>query len=102
MSSATLVSNGTKPKLPPGLLMTVHDFFSDVNWDDSPPAVQDVKRNAPPGSLVELSLLLPVHQFFAAVNWDGAAIAAVPTLAPVASSGTATVSFTLDDFSDLF
>lgn len=104
MSSAVLTSNGTKPKIPSGLLMTVHAFFSDVNWNDSPPAVQDVKRNAAPGAPVELSLMLPVHQFFAAVNWEGAEIAAVPTPPPAQhqSSAPASPNFTLDDFSDLF
>lgn len=104
MSSATLTSNGAKPQNLSGLLTTVHNFFSDVNWDDNPPAVQNVKRSKEPGAMAELSLLLPVHQYFTAVNWDGAAIAALPTPTPISepSSTSAGANFTLEDFSDLF
>lgn len=102
MSSVAVATNGTKPKSPMVAFTTVQDFFKAVNWDDSPPAVQESKLSAAPGAPVELSYALSVHQFFAAVNWDGAAIAALPSPAPVEPAPAPVDNFTLDDFSDLF
>jgi hypothetical protein len=97
-------TNGSKlySKSDSWLQSSVQSFFTALNWEDSPPEVQEAKiASAQPGNTDPLSLTLSVSQFFAALNWDGTAIAAPivseqPTLQPAADN------FTLDSFSDLF
>ncbi|UBF26574.1 hypothetical protein K9N68_00740 [Kovacikia minuta CCNUW1] len=103
-SIAFAPTNGSKPYAKPEswLQSTVQQFFTALNWEDSPPEVQEVKISAAQlGNAGPLSLSLSVSQFFSALNWEGTAIAAPipqeqPTLQPAPDN------FTLDAFSDLF
>ena len=92
-------SNGSNA---PGscLQQSVQTFFGAVNWEDSPPEVQEIKLTAAQDGGAGLSLTLSVCQFFAAVNWEDAQIAA-PSLVELPTSPTFD-NLTLDDFSSLF
>lgn len=88
------------------LQQTTHSFFSSINWDDNPPEVEQVRRDAT-SSDGPLSLMLTVRQFFTSVNWDGTASsrAIAPEVnLPLSAEPPqpAANAFTLDDFSDLF
>lgn len=103
MTATLPYTNGSKPHSPSWLTASVQQFFSQVNWDDNPPELQELKQTAVQGISQDLNLTLTVHQFFAAVNWDGAAIASVPESQEVVESAVAKANeFTLDDFSNLF
>lgn len=88
------------------LRQSVQSFFSQVNWDDHSPEVQEVRHTIATPSLGPISLTMSVSQFFAVVNWDGTEIAA-PSLAlePLTMTSldtSPTDSLTLDDFFNLF
>lgn len=108
MSSLTLThTNGSKSHSSEWASQTVQQFFSAINWDDTPPVViadAPLPAVAVPGQPTELSMMMTVSQFFGAVNWDGVAIAAAPSPSLDAMQATpAPVNeFTLDDFSSLF
>ncbi len=79
--------------------MTVADFFRQVNWENHPPAVQQLKQalfdaDQPP------SLLLPVCDFFSTFPWEGAVARSTPVAPALPSPGTPNV--TLEDFSSFF
>lgn len=102
MSTLTLPTmNGSSAYKPVDewLQSSVQDFFSQLNWDDAPLALE---QNNPVAEVVDapLSLEMSVTRFFAAFNWDGSAIAAPVTVEP--PKPTSKGDFTLDDFSDLF
>uniref|UniRef100_A0A832H2J9 Uncharacterized protein n=1 Tax=Oscillatoriales cyanobacterium SpSt-402 TaxID=2282168 RepID=A0A832H2J9_9CYAN len=103
MSTLTLPNmNGSSTYKPADqwLQSSVQTFFSHVNWDDTPPNVQQSTATALDATDEPLSLEMSVTRFFATFNWDGSEIAApvpVEQLHPTSKG-----EFTLDDFSDLF
>ena len=103
MSTLTLPqTNGAKarPAVASWQRDSVKAFFTSVNWDDHPPAMQELKLSASEDSNAPLSLKMSVCQFFATVNWADTAIAA-PTVVQ-APPPPANNELTLDDFSGLF
>jgi hypothetical protein len=99
-------TNGSKAAttVSPWLQSSVQSFFSTINWEDSPPEVQQIKQNAMPSTgatATPISMAMSVNQFFAAINWDNAAIAA-PVQQATSLSQPKPSEITLDDFSDLF
>lgn len=109
MSSMTLIhTNGSKPHAAPQpwLQLPTRKFFSEFNWDDNPPEVQEIKLTAAAGSTEPLSLALSVSQFMGAVNWDGIATTSTPDtpIEPLLGEmdDSSLSAFTLEDFSDLF
>ncbi|WP_088891901.1 hypothetical protein [Leptolyngbya ohadii] len=86
---------------------SVHQFFSQVNWEDQPPEVQKFQQASEDGLIG--SLLLTVNQFFSTVNWEGVPAQPQEHLPlgnlnlnnPLNSASKADL-FTLDEFSDLF
>lgn len=86
------------------LQSSVQSFFSNINWEDNPPEVQQIKQNAAQSdgaNAVPVSLTMSVSQFFAAINWDNATIAA-PIQPAKTPSQPKPNEITLDDFSSLF
>ncbi len=108
MNAPTLASmNGSAPFSQSWLQQSVQEFFSGINWENTPQIVyelsQELTASGLQGTEVSLSLALTVSQFFAAIPWDGATIAALPTPAVVEAPSPDDVnSLTLDGFSDLF
>ncbi|GAB4147510.1 MAG: hypothetical protein Fur0046_25780 [Cyanobacteria bacterium J069] len=114
IDTALMQRNGfSKPQASPAappqawLHQTTHSFFGSINWDDNPPEVEQVRRDASTSD-GPLSLMLTVRQFFTSVNWEGTSsgkaiapdlglsLSADPPQPPPANA------FTLDEFSDLF
>lgn len=100
------VSVALEPESAARLRQSVQSFFSQVNWDDHSPEVQEVRQTIATPNLGPISLTMSVSQFFAIVNWEGTEIAA-PGLAlepfTLTSPETSpTDSLTLDDFFNLF
>lgn len=106
MSTMTLPStNGSSAYRPAQAWMqsSVQKFFSNINWEDNPPEVQEAKQaSSEPGHTGPLSLTMSVSQFFAALNWDGSAIAAPVPQAQEPPQPSKPDEITLDDFSSLF
>jgi hypothetical protein len=104
MSAMTLTStNGTKPApTTDWLQQSVQKFFTSFNWEDHPPAVQEIKLTADQGNGAALSLTLSVSQFFSTIPWEGNTIAPNHAAADSPSPLTTEDEFTLEDFSDLF
>ncbi|XHX80175.1 MAG: hypothetical protein RBJ76_09685 [Stenomitos frigidus ULC029] len=103
MSALTLPqTNGAKAHLAVASWQrdSVKAFFTSVNWDDHPPAMQEIKQSSSKDSNAPLSLKMSVCQFFATVNWADTAIAAPTAVQP--SPPPARDELTLDDFSGLF
>ena len=104
MSPMTLPQrNGSAPVAPSHAWQqtSVQTFFTNFNWDDHSPEVQELKLASAQNSTAPLSLELSVCQFFATVNWDGNSIAApVQSPAPPAPEPLSqpTNDITLDDF----
>lgn len=84
------------------LQSSVRNFFTNFNWENHPPEVQELKVSALQGSDVPLSLTLSVSQFLGAIAWDGASVAAPAQPEAPASESPSAKDFTLDDFSSLF
>lgn len=104
MLSTTASRNGAvaTPADREWLTLTVQQFFSTVNWDDQPLAVQEIKRTSMQTG-GPLSLTLTVSQFMSAIPWDGQAIAApVPLAEPAPMTESKGLELTVDDFSSLF
>jgi len=106
MSVSTLANlNGAAPSAQDWLQQSVQEFFSGINWENSPPAVyelsQELTTSVLQGTDVSLSMSLTVSQFFAAIPWDGATIAVTPLPAKPAEPEDVN-SLTLEGFSDLF
>ncbi len=97
--------NGHGAATPDGtawLRQSVQQRFSQFNWDDTPPEIQELRQTTTqPGQQI-LSLTLTVNQFFNAINWQGSSIAAPPQSDAPAQSNAMNDAFTLEDFSDLF
>ncbi len=108
MSTMSLTqTNGSKAGVSPTWLqLSVQKFFTGINWDDNPPAVQEMKLSvSQPNNLNTdgpLSLSLSVSQFFATVNWDGVEIAAPVIPQAQIMPPPKADELTLDDFSSLF
>jgi hypothetical protein len=115
MSMTLAQTNGSKPhaETRPWLQKTVRQFFSNFNWEDQPPEVQEIRTAFQADASEPLSLKLTVKQFFGAINWEGNAIAASNAASPTPElTFTDDISeikldgdndgFTLDDFSGLF
>jgi len=99
--------NGSTPSVAAEswLRQTAREFFSGINWDDHPPAFQELKLVAnADGNGTSLSLLLTVQQFFSAINWEGTAVTPNPTppMPNPEPSFNGSNNLTLEDFSDLF
>ncbi|KGF72045.1 hypothetical protein DO97_13585 [Neosynechococcus sphagnicola sy1] len=63
--SPSLLNGNTAPGVTqPWLQQSVRQFLIQVNWEDHPPAVQELKVTALQGSSEPLSLLLKVADFF--------------------------------------
>lgn len=102
MSTLTLPqTNGAKalPAVEAWQRDSVKTFFTGINWDDQPPAIQEIKLSAE-DSNAPLSLTMSVCQFFATINWADIAIAAPTAVQP--TPPPANDELTLDDFSGLF
>lgn len=84
------------------LQQSVQQCFSQFNWDDTPPEIQELRQTTTQPGQESLSLTLTVDQFFNAINWQGSSIAALPQSEPARQPGTTNDAFTLEDFSDLF
>jgi hypothetical protein len=82
----------------------VQTFFSEFNWEDTPPDIQAIKQAfSVEGNSGPLSFALSVSQFFAAINWDGSEIAAPIPVEPSSLAQYAVNNdLTLDQFSSLF
>jgi uncharacterized membrane protein len=104
MSLSTASYNNGHTQDQSWLQLSVQKFFLGVNWEDHPPAVQEMQLSAraaaAQGQPIPLSLELSVSQFFAAIAWDGTSIAAANE--PVLPSTSQADDFTLDDFTNLF
>lgn len=82
------------------LRQTVRQFFSNFNWHDNPPEVEELRQTTSNGQH-SLSMTLTVKQFLSAIDWDGNAIATLPPTEQPPTLNPAD-AFTLEDFSDLF
>lgn len=101
-TTASRNGSATTPANRDWLILTVQQFFSTVNWDDQPLAVQELKRTSMQTG-GPLSLTLTVSQFMSAFPWDGKAIAAPVALEePPPVAETKGPDLTVDDFSNLF
>lgn len=96
-------TNGfTAPDQTHWLRQSVQQFFSNFNWEDNPPEIQELRQVSTQTGQQTLSLTLSVTQFFNAVNWEGSSIAAMPHPETLPSPSATNAAFTLEDFSDLF
>lgn len=77
-------------------VMSVADFFTQVNWYGKPQSMTELSQ-----PVRECSLSMPVAEFVAAIVWEGQpAIAALPVSAPLPI--TPSREITLADLSELF
>jgi hypothetical protein len=86
--------------------LSVHDFFSQINWEHDPEPIQKVKQASLEGRSEKLSLTLSVSQFFTCIDWEGhgaiAPSAPLPLEESESPSTQAQDEVTLEDFSSLF
>lgn len=93
-------TDGSAPAPRLWLQTSVKQFFTQFNWDNQSPALQEqlAAQNGP------LDMTLSVSKFFGAIAWEGTPHIAAPTpiqeLFPEEPESNA--NLTLDDFSSLF
>jgi hypothetical protein len=115
MSPVLTPTNGSKPHVEnhTWLQQTVRQVFSNFNWEDQTPEVQEMRAASQADDAEPLSLKITVSQFFGAINWDGNQAIAQPvdheltfiediSMLDIPESSDDDDGFTLDDFSGLF
>ncbi|MDJ1180074.1 hypothetical protein PJF56_14500 [Roseofilum sp. BLCC_M91] len=118
MSPSPRTQTPSKPKAKKGQgkpktwqRVSVHDFFSQINWEHDPEPIQQFKQASKQASLEgpkrteTLSWTLSVNQFFTCIDWEGQGAIAPSDPLPPEPESTSTQSekdVTLEDFSSLF
>jgi hypothetical protein len=97
--------NGANDAAAKRLQQTVEQFFSQINWEDQPPEIRQLRQLAAESQSV--SSFITVSQFFGAIRWERNSASSAPLFdlpdgSLSKSSLDAAQSFTLDRFSDLF